>query len=128
MKKTLLLAAALACSGAVAQEKEIWACQMEAGTWLRRENSKWEKYEPSPHNVLFTLNADGVTATAKRSDNDGLQKVNCSTTVSSDVSCLSEQLSVHYFFSPDTGKLAVSYLFLRIGNFVSLDVYDCTKF
>ena len=43
MKKSLLLAAALACSGAVAQEKEIWACQQVAGTLLKWESGSWNQ-------------------------------------------------------------------------------------
>ena len=130
MKKTLLLAAALACSGAAAQEKQVWACQMEDGTVLDWENSKWEKYGLSLHNVLFTLNADGVTATAKRSDGERLQELNCSTSFLSDVSCHDGTLSLHYFFSPDAGKLAMSSLYgvKRNGDSVSSAVFDCTKF
>ena len=45
MKKSLLLAAALACSGVVAQEKEIWACQQTEGTMLLWENSSWRQSE-----------------------------------------------------------------------------------
>ena len=130
MKKTLLLAAALACSGAVAQEKEVWACQMEEGTLLNLENSKWGIYQLTSFNVLFTLNADGVTAIAKRSDGERLQELNCSTSASSDVSCLDLTLSLHYFFTPDAGKLARSSLYgiKRNGDSVTTAVFDCTKF
>jgi hypothetical protein len=54
MKKTLLLAAALACSGAVAQEKEIWACQQTAGTMLMWENSSWRQSAIIPSPSLLT--------------------------------------------------------------------------
>ena len=132
MKKALLLAAALACSGAVAQEKQIWACQMEDGTVLDWENSNWEKYGLSLFNVLFTLNADGVTATTKRSDREESQELNCSTSPMSDVSCHDLTLSLHYFFSPtdDGGRLARSDLYgvKRNGDSVSSAVFDCTKF
>ena len=43
MKKTLLLAAALACSGAVAQEKQVWACQQTEGTMLNWEGGAWRQ-------------------------------------------------------------------------------------
>ena len=44
MKKSLLLLAALACTGAVAQEKQVWACQLVEGAMLRWEDGDWKVY------------------------------------------------------------------------------------
>ena len=56
MKKTLLLAAALACSGAVAQEKEIWACQgVESQGFIYRSND-WDAASFRNENLTLTLN------------------------------------------------------------------------
>jgi hypothetical protein len=55
MKKTLLLAAALACSGAVAQEKEIWACQgVESQGFVYRSND-WDAISFINYNLTLTL-------------------------------------------------------------------------
>ena len=130
MKKTLLLAAALACSGAVAQEKQVWACQMEEGTVMYQEDKKWKTYGRTPYNVLFTLNADGITGSAKKSDKDALDNLNCRTSVIGDVSCNDLTLALNYFFSPSLGKLGVSNLYgiKQNGDSVASAVFDCTKF
>ena len=55
MKKTLLLAAALACSGVVAQEKEIWACQgVESQGFIYRSND-WDVALFKNENITLTL-------------------------------------------------------------------------
>ena len=61
MKKSLLLAVAYACSGAVAQEKQVWACQMEAGSQLSWRDGGWNLRGVSPRTILFTINT-GNTA------------------------------------------------------------------
>ena len=55
MKKTLLLAAALACSGVAAQEKEVWACQGVDANGFKWENRKWERVAYAPDNWLLSL-------------------------------------------------------------------------
>ena len=70
MKKTLLLAAALACSGAVAQEKEIWACQaiLDGATGFSWENGKWVNSLFKERNILVTI--DGSNSVIKDSGFD----------------------------------------------------------
>lgn len=56
MKKTLLLAAALACSGAVAQEKEVWACQeIISGQGFQYKDEAWIKTSFATENYLITV-------------------------------------------------------------------------
>ena len=56
MKKTLLLAAALACSGVVAQEKQIWACQeIAAGQGFAYKNGAWAESNFESVNYLVTI-------------------------------------------------------------------------
>jgi hypothetical protein len=56
MKKTLLLAAALACSGVVAQEKQVWACQeIENGQGFSYKNGAWGKSNFATLNYLVTI-------------------------------------------------------------------------
>ena len=76
MKKTLLLAAAIACSGAVAQEKQVWACQMEESTMLRWEDNGWKNYAVKPYNILLTLNADN-TVMIKLYNKFSILGINC---------------------------------------------------
>tara|TARA_R110002074_G_C12431025_1_gene656843 strand:+ start:767 stop:1168 length:402 start_codon:yes stop_codon:yes gene_type:complete len=133
MKKTLLLAAALACSGAVAQEKEIWACQQIEGTMLFWENSSWRQTGIIPDNILITINADN-TGSAKRSSEDYSNNLTCtSPRVGSHYSCLDSALLTHYLFSPDEGKLGISSLYGAImtsaeRDTVSAEIFNCTKF
>lgn len=133
MKKTLLLAAALACSGAVAQEKQVWACQMVSSTMLSWENNTWRPYSVIPYNILFTINADN-TGSAKRSDDDYVSRLTCKLPyIPSHYSCLTPSLAAHYLFSPDEGKLGISTLYGAIstsGNrdSVNAEIFNCTKF
>lgn len=56
MKKTLLIAAALACSGAVAQEKQVWACQeIENGQGFSYASGAWKKGNFTALNYLVTI-------------------------------------------------------------------------
>ncbi len=60
MKKPLLLAAALACSGTVAQEKEIWACQgAESQGFVYRRND-WNGVPLTNYNLTLTLSPISV--------------------------------------------------------------------
>ena len=55
MKRTLLLAAALACSGAVAQEKEIWACQGVGSQGFIYRSNDWDVALFRNDNITLTL-------------------------------------------------------------------------
>ena len=56
MKKTLLLAAALACSGAVAQEKQVWACQeIMSGMGFVYKDGAWVETSFASVNYLVTI-------------------------------------------------------------------------
>jgi len=68
MKKTLLLAAALACSGAAAQEKDVWACQGLDSNGFKWENGKWERIFYEPDKWLLSL--DGVDGNIKAGEID----------------------------------------------------------
>ena len=41
--------------GAIAQEKQIWACQQQAGTMLRWESDRWETYGVAGQPILVTI-------------------------------------------------------------------------
>jgi hypothetical protein len=51
---------------AIAQEKEIWACQQEEGTMLDWEDGSWEQYLQTLQPLLLTL--DGDIAIVKEGD------------------------------------------------------------
>ena len=133
MKKTLLLAAALACSGAVAQEKQVWACQMDESTMLKWENNEWESYRITPHNLLLTLNSDN-TGSIDRSDDDVPFPIECSAAGRNTISCLDEGKWTHFLFRPATGKLGESALIgatsddREYRDSVSVKIFNCTKF
>mgnify|MGYP006093629197 CR=1 FL=1 len=133
MKKTLLLAVALACSGTVAQEKQIWACQMVEGTMIKWESDRWINYLVIPYGILFTLRPDNI-AIAKRGDSDTSLYLNCShNSTFNRYSCLNSTLGDHYLLSPDDGKLGYSQLTGAISTAVSRDsinaeTFNCTKF
>ena len=134
MKKVLLLAAALVCSGAVAQEKQVWACQMVKSSMLEWENNRWNAYGVNPYSILFTINADN-TGSVKRSTEDNASSLTCTSPryLESYYSCLTRIPSTHYFFSSDEGKLGVSYLFGAVStnairDTVSSGIFNCTKF
>jgi hypothetical protein len=112
MKKTLLLAAALACSGVVAQEKEIWACQQTAGTMLNWENSSWRQRAIIPVPLLLTI--DGENSSYKEGDTErGLDcsKKDTLTLGGRITSCLDDLSSTHILMGRDTGRMGMSELY-----------------
>lgn len=132
MKKTLLLAAALACSGAVAQEKQVWACQMESSIMLFWENNEWNPLTITPYNILLTLNADN-TGSVDESRDTPTFSIDCSASYGSKFSCLDINEHDHFLLDPSTGKLGVSSLLgaTMTGGYrdsVSAKVFNCTKF
>ena len=128
MKKSLLLAAALACSGAVAQEKEIWACQQTAGTMLNWEGSSWRQRDIIPAPILLTI--DGKNSSYKEGDTE--KKLDCS--LVGRTSCLNNFSSEHIFMDKDTGRMGISTLFGVLSSSseyrdsVAARIYNCTKF
>ncbi len=133
MKKLLLLAAVLACSGVVAQEKEIWACQQTAGTMLNWEGSSWRQNGILPEPILLTI--DGKNSSYKEGDRES--RLDCSEVnivSGSGVSCLGRLSSTHILIDTDTGKMGISNLFGAVGSSseyrdsVYARIYNCTKF
>ena len=126
MKKKLLLAAALACSGAVAQEKEIWACQQTEGTMLNWEDGAWRQRAISPSPILLTI--DGKNSSYKMGDNEN--ELDCS--FYGLTSCVSSV--THLLIDKATGRMGLSHLLGALmssserRDSVSAEIYICTKF
>ena len=56
MRKSLLLLAALACTGAVAQEKQVWACQgITDATGFIHADGAWSQADFDSVNYLVTI-------------------------------------------------------------------------
>ncbi|MDD9894554.1 MAG: hypothetical protein OXU24_02055 [Gammaproteobacteria bacterium] len=130
MKKSLLLLAALACTGAVAQEKQIWACQQVEGAMLRWEDGSWETYGITPGTILLTV--DGVASERKEGDSTTLLRCE---EVFDFITCRGLLLpSTHIIMDPTTGKLGMSELYGSLStssdyrDTVSVEVFNCTKF
>ena len=128
MKKSLLLLAALACTGAIAQEKEIWACQQLESTMLSWGSNGWEQYVVTPEPLLLTVN--GANSSYK-TGNDEL-RLQCSPLESFEkrTSCISSTSGDHLLLDPETGKMGKSRLYGAINNAYSVtaQIYNCTKF
>ena len=134
MKKSLLLLAALACTSAIAQEKEIWACQLTKGALLSWEDgSSWEIYQLSSANSNILLTVDGVNSQMKNELSGdvamtclevNLDRVSCSTSITG---------SEYILLDRTTGKAGRSFLAGAVQSgsrrdSVSAAAYDCTKF
>lgn len=135
MKKTLLIAAALACSGAVAQEKEIWACQQIEGTMLMWENSRWRSVGLAPLPLLLTL--DGENSSFKIADT--IFPLDCSKAPLSGsgmgdvLSCLSKIKTQHILINLNSGKMGMTSLIGAIASgdtrdSIDAEAFNCTKF
>ena len=115
--------------GAIAQEKQIWACQQVKGTLLRWEESKWEDYGISPGTLLLTI--DGNQSIRKEGDSN--VPLECAVKFSI-VECTADfTAGTSIVLDPETGKMGMSELYgaLSIGqtrDTVSVEVFDCTKF
>ncbi|MDB2445305.1 hypothetical protein N9X66_09150 [Gammaproteobacteria bacterium] len=125
--------------GIYAQEKQVWACQMEEGSMLRWENNGWQLLRITPYNVLLTINAELTlkaenTGTAKHSYGGHVRNLTCSfNNFLNQYSCLNSIRSEHYLFDPDTEKLGYSSLTGALGNDDKRDdvgaaTFNCTKF
>ena len=122
--------------GATAQEREIWACQQEAGTQLVWEGGRWKSIGVTPTPLLLTI--DGANSSYKQGDSEtklvcseereifalNLRVVRCSDILESD----------QILFDKNTGRMGISYLFgalmeeeMRIDS-VAARIYNCTKF
>jgi hypothetical protein len=129
MKKSLLLLAALACSGAVAQEKEIWACQQVEGTMLFWENSSWTQLLINPKPLLLTI--DGKNSSYKMGDFE--TGLDCSL-AGAFTSCITGIPAGHIFMDTATGRMGISNLYGAIlsssenRDSVFAQIYNCTKF
>ena len=129
MNKLFLIAVAIACSGAVAQEKEIWACQQEDGVILKRENSAWKQYGVTPGTLLLTV--DGLLS--ERKEGDTITPLTCDKGFF--VACRSPLQNSHILLDPDTGKMGMSELYGAVSRSadeirgsVSVEIFNCTKF
>jgi hypothetical protein len=128
MKKSLLLAAALACSGVVAQEKQIWACQQVAGTQLIWEDGAWRQVGVEPTSILLRLG--GKYSSYRMSEEERL--LDCSEALNGKVSCLDSLSSELIYIDPTSGKMGRSTLFgaAEAGNSrsaLATDAYSCAK-
>ena len=116
--------------GAIAQEKEIWACQPEAGTLLSREDGGWKPYGRYPKNILVTI--DGANSSYKEGEDE--YALSCSKVeYFPNVSCLDFTMSTHLFFNSNSGKMGMSSLYGATSTgdstyTVSAQVFNCTKF
>lgn len=130
MKKSLLLLAALACTGAIAQEKQVWACQQTDSTMLEWENGSWNSYRVAPVPLLLTI--DGLNSRVKEGDKES--EYACSILVPIDkISCLDITQSSHIYLDRITGKMGTSLLYGATltgdrRDTVSAHLYNCTKF
>ena len=128
MKKSLLLEAALACSGVVAQEKQIWACQQVAGTQLIWEGGSWRPVGVEPTSILLRLG--GKYSSYRMSEEERL--LDCSEALNGKVSCLDSLSSELIYIDPTSGKMGRSILFgaAEAGNSrsaLATDAYNCAK-
>ena len=128
MKKSLLLAAALTCSGVVAQEKQIWACQQVAGTQLIWEDGAWRQVGVEPTSILLRLG--GKYSSYRMSEEERL--LDCSEALNGKVSCLDSLSSELIYIDPTSGKMGRSTLFgaAEAGNSrsaLATEVYNCAK-
>jgi hypothetical protein len=131
MKKTLLLAAALACSGAVAQEKEVWACQeIIRGEGFVYKDGAWVETTFASLNYLVTI--DGSNSKYGHSGKE--YNTNCELTPYADphFRC-SDNTGGTVLLNPDT-KLAViseglgGIVMGEYRDTVQIRLLQCTKF
>lgn len=128
--------------GIYAQEKQVWACQRLESTALNWVDGKYERALIESYNVLLTI--DGSDSEAKPSNSSSAFNLDCESTMGGlSVSCtdyLDDGRDVlvssqHYFFHPESGRLAISSLFGvimpdsdRNMSPYSIELYHCTKF
>ena len=112
--------------GATAQEKEIWACQTEAGTQLIWEDGRWNNYRVTDNQLLLTL--DGANSSYKMGSDT--TQLTCTEDFGR-INCFGTYMpATNIFFDPDSGRMGMSYLYgavIRMDS-VAAQVYNCTKF
>ena len=133
MKKSLLLLAALACTGAIAQEKQIWACQgiLDGNTGFLWKNGEWVNTLFNESNLLVTI--DGSDSVIKH---DGVDFPYVCTAISSTVGALVSCFSSSSFFllNSESGHAGLSSLLgaadpdTEYRDSVHAALYECTKF
>ena len=136
--------------GAIAQDQEVWGCQMEIGSGLFWQNNRWEMSGLNPLTLLITIpvapprQALSFLDESEITDNrrNGNYKLGAQdefemfcrlNTPSETVSCLSETGNVLLILDRSNGRLGFAALVGAIsladnrdtvGNFI----YNCTKF
>jgi len=126
----LLITITLLCFsiGAAAQEKEIWACQQEAGTQLIWEDGRWKSFGVTDTQLLLTLN--GANSAYKigsimigLSCSEAFGNISCFSTYTGDR---------HIYFDPDSGRMGLSSLYGAVikadTESVYTQIFNCTKF
>ena len=117
----------------MAQEKQVWACQQEAGTMLNWKNNRWEQSLITSHNILLTFNSDG-TGLAKHSNSLETVIFECEENAIGEKSCLGGLFKAsHYFFNSLNGKLGLSGLLGAVESkdrrdSITAFSFNCTKF
>ena len=119
--------------GAIAQEKQIWACQQEAGTILHYdwEDDRWKSRGVSNNLLLLTI--DGASSSYKIGDRE--MALVCSEEFevlvrSSVTSCANNVGAEQILLDSNSGRMGMSYLFgalIRLDD-VAAQIYNCTKF
>lgn len=132
MKKIVLFAVALAYSGAVAQEKQVWACQQEVATILGWDKSGWTQDEGVDVNFLLTIN-ENLTAAVKSVGDTSEANLTCEIAPESYLSCLDNTKSMHFLFNSAQKRLGFSSLYGSMDTDnkrepVSARIYTCVKF
>ena len=134
MKKSLLLLVALACTGAIAQEKQIWACQLSEGALLAWEdNSSWEIYKLSPDDSNLLLTIDGANSRIKMGGDTEFSAI-CSVVGNNRVSCYEDTLGSEYvLLDQTTGAAGHAYMYGAVSSgsvkdSINIAAYNCTKF
>jgi len=132
MKKTLLLAAALACSGAVAQEKEVWACQGVDSNGFKWENGKWERAGYASDNWLLSLDrTDVINIDGNIKSGEMNYSLRCRDLMA--VTCASD-FGVYVTFDSASGTGSVAHTFGSVLTesdarpSIYLELIQCTKF
>lgn len=136
MKRYLLLLVALACTGAVAQERTIWACQMVDGVIMDWEAGRWTATHLRQPPLLLTI--DGANSSMKEGDRE--RSLQCSILddfyVGSRTTCISSSAATYIVIDNLTGDMGRSFLSGAISpadsdgrkDSVTAQIYNCTKF
>ena len=112
----------------IAQEKQIWKCQQEAGIQLIWENSAWRQMDVEPITMLLRLG--GKYSSYRMSEEESL--LDCSNTLNGKVSCLDSFGSKLIYIDPTSGKMGRTILLgaAEAGNSrsaLATEAYNCAK-